>query len=56
MYTFQNQPTLYSCLNVKEPLAQNRRDILNLSDCYWTQTQNHLFFKQTLNFLAKLAK
>ena len=26
-YAFQIEPTLYSCLNVKELLAQNRRNI-----------------------------
>ena len=24
---FQSESTLYSCLNIKEPLARNRRDI-----------------------------
>ena len=28
----------------------------NLSDCNWTQTHNHFVHKQTLNYLAKLAK
>ena len=28
-YTFQSESTLYSGLNIKEPLAQNRRDIWN---------------------------
>ena len=26
-YAFQSESTLYSCLNVKEPLARNRREI-----------------------------
>ena len=26
------------------------------SDCNWTRTHNHLVHKQTLNYLAKLAK
>ena len=26
-YTFQSETTLYSCLNVKELLTRNRRDI-----------------------------
>ena len=30
---FQSESTLYICLNVKELLAQNRRDICSLSDC-----------------------
>ena len=29
-YAFQSESTLYSCLNVKEHLAQNRRDIWSL--------------------------
>ena len=48
--------TLYSCLNVKELLAQNRREIWSLSDCNWTRTHNHLVRKRTLNHLVKLAK
>ena len=34
-YTFQSESTLFSCLNVKELLARNRRDIWSLSDCKW---------------------
>ena len=30
--------------------------IKKLSDCNWTQTQNHLVLKQTLNHLAQLQK
>ena len=44
------------CLNVKELLAQSRRQIWSLSDCNWTRTHNHLVHKQTLNHLAKLTK
>ena len=44
----------YSCLNVKEPLARNRRDILCLSDSNGIRTHNHLVCKRTLNHLAKL--
>ena len=54
-YTFQSESTLYSCLNVRELLAQGRRKIWNLSDCNWTRTQNHLVCKRTLNHLAKLS-
>ena len=36
-YAFQSESTLYSCLNVKEPLAWNRRDIWNFSDCNGTR-------------------
>ena len=28
---------------------------INLYDCNWTRTQNHLVLKRTLNHLAKLA-
>ena len=52
-YTFQSESTLYTCLNVKELLAQSRREIWSLSDCNWTRTQNHLIRKQTFNHWAK---
>ena len=55
-YAFQSESTLCGCLNVKEHLAQIRREIRSLSDCHWTRTQNHLVRKQTLNHLAKLTK
>ena len=38
MYTFQSKSTLYSCLNIKELLAQRR--CASLSDCNWTGTQH----------------
>ena len=44
-YASQSESTLYSCLNVKELLAQSRREILSLSDCNWTRTHNHLVHK-----------
>ena len=53
---FQRESTLYSCLNIKELLVRNRRDVWSLSGCNWTQTHNHSVRKQTLNRLAKLAK
>ena len=53
-YVFESKSTLYSCLNVKELVAQSRREIWNLSDWSWTRTHNHLVHKQTLNHLAKL--
>ena len=31
-YAFQSESTLYSCLNVKELLARNRREIWNFLD------------------------
>ena len=55
-YTFQSEPTLYICLNVKEILARNRRNIWSLSDWNGTRTYNHLVPKRILNHLAKLAK
>ena len=55
-YAFQSKSKLYICLDVKELLARNRRDILSLSDCNRTRTHNHLVRKRTLNHLAKLAK
>ena len=48
MYGFQSESTLYSCLNVKELLAQSRHKIWSLSDCSWTRTKNHLVCKRTL--------
>ena len=53
-YTFQSEPTLYSCLNVKELLPCSTSEIWSLSDCNGTRTQNHLVQKRTLNHLAKL--
>ena len=47
MYTFQSESTSYSCLNVKEPLARNRRDIWSLSDCNGTRIHNHWVCKRT---------
>ena len=48
-YAFQSESTLYSCLNAKELLAQNRHKIRSLSDCNWTRTRNHLVCKQTFD-------
>ena len=56
MYTFQSESTLYRCLNVKELLARNRCEILNLSDCNGTKTHNHLLCKRTIKQFAKVAK
>ena len=55
-YVFQSEFTLYSCLNVKELLAQNRRDIWSLNDSNGIWSQNHLVRKWILNNLANLAK
>ena len=56
MYTWihVSESTLYSCLNVKELLAQNRHGIWSLSECNRNQIHNHLVCKRTLNHLAKL--
>ena len=50
-YAFHSEYTLYSCLNVKELLARDRRRILRLSESDGIQTQNHLVCKRTLNHL-----
>ena len=55
-YTFQSESALYSCLNVKELLAPNRRNISSWSDCNGTQTHNLLVCKRTLSHLDKLTK
>ena len=53
-YAFQSESTLYSCLNIKKLLAQNRRGISSLSDSNRIRTHNHLVHNETLNQLAKL--
>ena len=55
-YAFQGESTFYISLNVKELLAQNRREVLSevLSDCNGARTHNHLVGKWTLNDLTKL--
>ena len=53
---FQNESTLYSCLNVKERLARNRCYIWILSDNNEVRTHKHLVCKRMLNHLAKLVK
>ena len=55
-YAFQSESTLHSYLNVKELLAQNRRNIWSLSDSNRIRDYNHLVCKRKLNHLAKLAK
>ena len=54
--SFQSEFILYSFQNVQELLARSRREMWSLSDCHWTQTQNHVSPKPTLNCLAKLTK
>ena len=41
-YAFQSESTLYICLNVKELLARNRRDIWSLSGCGFESRCSHL--------------
>ena len=53
---FHSESRLYTCLTVKELLAQKRHDIWSLSDSNGIRTHNHLVRKRTLNHLAKLAK
>ena len=44
-YVFWSESTLCSCLNVKELLAWNSREIWSLSDCNGIRTHNHLVRK-----------
>ena len=55
-YAFQSKYTLYSCLNIKGILVQNRQDIWRLSEWNRTWNPNHLVCKRTLKNLTKLAK
>ena len=55
-YGFPTEFRIYICLNVKEVLAPNSRDIWSLSDCSETRTHSQLVRKRTLNHLTKLTK
>ena len=55
-YKFQSASALYNCLNVKEPLAQNRHHIWSLNDNNWIRTHNHLVCQQTFNHLTSLVR
>ena len=55
-YAFQIESKFYSCLNVKELLLRNRRNILSLSGSNGIRTHNHLVRKWTFNHLAKLVQ
>ena len=55
-YRFHSESTLYSCLNVKELLARNRRHIWSLSNCNEIQTRSNLVRKRTLNHFTKLVE
>ena len=54
-YAFQSEFTLHSCLNIKELLSRNKRDIWKSSDCNGTRNHHHLACKRTLNHLANPA-
>ena len=54
-HVFQSDPTLCSCLNVKELLAQNRTDNWSLSDCNEIRTHNGWIRKRALSHLGNLA-
>ena len=43
-------------VNLHSIVAWSGREIWRLRDCNWTQTQNHLVRKRTLNHLAELDK
>ena len=45
-YAFQSESALYSFLNIKELLAQNRCDIWSFSDNNGIRTNNHLVCKK----------
>ena len=53
---FRINPHSTVCLNVKELLAWNRRDVWGLIDSNGIRTHNHLVRKRKLNHLAKLVK
>ena len=52
--TFQSESTLYSCLNVKELLAQSRCKFGSLGDCNCFRTQNQLVRKRTLSQFGQM--
>ena len=54
--TFRSESTLYTSLNIKGLLAQNKCYIWGSSDCSVTLTHKHLLRKGTLSPLAKVAK
>ena len=51
-YAFQSESPLYRFLNVNEPLAGSTREIWRWGDYNWTQTQNRLVLKRTVNHLV----
>ena len=56
-YVFQSESKLYSFLNFKKVLAQNRHNIWALSDSNnGIRPDDHLIHKRTLHHLAKLTK
>ena len=55
-HAFQSESTPYSCLDLKEILARNKRDIWSLSDSNRIRTPNYLICERTIIDLAKLSK
>ena len=55
-YAFWSESTLYSCLNVKELLARNRRSIWSSSGLNGIRNHSHLVCKLTLNHVAIVNK
>ena len=53
--SFRVNPQSIVCLNVKDILVRSRRHISSLIDSNGIGTHNHLIFKWTFNYLAKLA-
>ena len=52
VYAFESESTLYSCLNVKELLAENKRNVWNLSDSKGIRNHIHLVSKRTLEYIS----
>ena len=52
-HAFQSDSRPYSCLDVKEILARNKRDIWSLSDSNRIRTPNYLICERTIIDLAK---
>ena len=48
-YSFKSESTLYSCRNVKDLLARNRRSIISLSGNNRIRTHNHLVYERILS-------
>ena len=55
-YVFHSESTFYSCMNLKELFAPEKRDIGSLIGLNSIRTLNHLVRKRTLNQLEKLTE